>query len=181
MATDTPDDRGDDGTDPADAFPRTGIEVHSHFHFGMTGSFPLRLAELFFADDGLYIAEYAYVTPFIGLTARKHRREAGAMARLYEEYGLDAVLLEADSFVWHDYDNIDRVDVYDGGWFGRPKVAVYPTEGPSHAYRFHDRPAFEESAADLETDAPSRALPVERHDGLGFTPIESLKRFFHRE
>lgn len=158
--------------------PESGIEVEAHLHFGMTGSFPLRLGDLFFADDGLYVVEYGYVTPFIGLTARKHRRESAHMAVLYEQHGIDAVLVVADSVVWHGYDNVERVTAHSGGWLGRPKITVYPDEGPTHAYRFHDRPRFEEGIADLEAVAREHGFELERREGLGFAPRESIRRFF---
>lgn len=158
--------------------PETGLEVRAHLHFGMTGSFPLRLGDLFLADDGLYVVEYGYVTPFIGLTARKHRREAAGMARLVEDHGLDAALLEADRVVWHDHDDVDRIVVHDGGRLGRPKVAIYPRTGPSHAFRFHDRVAFEDGLADLVAAADEHGVAVDERSGLGFTPRESLRRFF---
>lgn len=168
---------------PADAadgieVPETGIEVEAHFHFGMTGSFPLRLGDLFFSDDGLYVVEYGYVTPFIGLTARKHRREAAGMRDLVDRHGVDAAIIVADSVVWHAYDNVERVVVHDGGWLGRPKVAVYPESGPSHGYRFHDRPAFEETVGELVAVADEYGIDVDERSGLGFTPRESLERFF---
>lgn len=169
----------DEPAEPADEeVPTTDVEVEAHVHYGMTGSFPLRVAELFFADDGLYIAEYAYITPFVGLASRKHRREAKAMGAIYEEYGLDAVLVQADSVVWHSYDNVERVVLHDGGWLGRPKIAVYPTEGPSHGYRIHDKPGWAEATADIEALAERTDLPLERKSGLGFTPRESIRRFF---
>ncbi len=158
----------------------TDVEVEAHVPFGMTGSFPLRLAELFFADDGLYIVEYSYVTPFVGLTMGKHRREAKAMAAVYEEYGLDAALVQADSVVWHSYDNVERVAVHEGGWLGRPKLSVYPAEGPSHAYRFHDRAAWSEALPDVEAAADRHDLRLDRKEGLGFTPRESIRRFLWR-
>lgn len=175
MSVEPPEDPGE----PADeSVPTTDVEVEAHVHYGMTGTFPLRVAELFFADDGLYVAEYAYITPFIGLASRKHRREAKAMAAMYEEYGLDAVLVQADNVVWHSYDNLDRVVLHEGGWIGRPKVAVYPAEGPSHAYRIHDKPNWAEAKADIERLPERHGVTVEHSGGLGFTPRESLRRFF---
>lgn len=159
-------------------YPSTDVEVEVHVHFGMTGSFPLRVADLFFADDGLYVVEYAYITPFIGLTASKHRREAGAMQEVYDRFGLDAVLFRADSVVWHSYDNLDRVVVHEGGWLGRPKVTVYAETGVSHAYRLHDVPAFEEAVAAIDGCAERYGFGLERESGLGFDPRESVRRFF---
>jgi hypothetical protein len=183
MATDAPE--GTDSSDPArengediEEVNTTDVEVEAHVPFGMTGSFPLRLAEVFFAEDGLYIAEYSYVTPFVGLTTGKHRREAKAMGAIYEEYGLDAVMVQADSVVWHSYDNVERVVVHEGGWLGRPKLSVYPAEGPSHAYRFHDRTAWAEALPNVEAAADRNGLSLDRREGLGFTPRESVRRFF---
>ena len=65
-----------DGQAPADEemsaeefeeLPTSDIEVEIRIGFGMTGSFPLRLADLFFVEDGLYVAEYEYLTPIFGL------------------------------------------------------------------------------------------------------------------
>ena len=171
-------DAVDDGDVPE--LPSTGIEVEAHLHFGMTGSFPLRLGDLFFTDDGLYVVEYGYVTPFIGLTARKHRREAAGMAALVEHHGVDGAIIEGDRVVWHAYDDLDRVVVHEGGRVGRPKIAVYPATGPSHAFRFHDRVAFEEGRADLGRVADRHGVAVDERTGLGFTPVESVRRFFWR-
>lgn len=164
-----------------DDLPNTDVEVHTHVHFGMTGSFPLRLAELFFADDGLYIVEYGYITPLFGLGAHKHRREAGAMAAVYDHHGLDEVLLQGDSFTWLNYAAIDQVVLYDGGRIGRPKIAVYSENGPSHAYRLHDIEVFEELEADIEEICTRYEITVDRRTGVGFSPGESLRRFFDRE
>lgn len=170
----------DDGTPDSDDLPSTDVEVEVHVHFGMTGSFPLRLADLFFADDGLYVAEYSYITPMFGLATKKHRRDARGMARIYEVHGLDEVLLQADAVFWHSYDALDRVELHDGGWLGRPKIAVYPVSGPSRAYRFHDDVLFEELVADLEACGRRRGFDVDHHRGLGFAPRESVARFFGR-
>lgn len=161
--------------------PSTDVEVDRHVHFGMTGSFPLRLAELFFADDGLYIAEYAYITPMFGLAVRKHHREAKGMAAIYEIHGLDEVLLQADGVIWHSYENLDRVVVYDGGALGRPKVAVHPERGSVHAYRLHgDDVDLDDLTADLEACGEKGGFDVERRGGVGFSARRTLARFFGR-
>lgn len=161
--------------------PNTDVEVHTHVHFGMTGSFPLRLAELFFADDGLYIAEYAYITPMFGLATRKHRREAKGMAAIFEIHGLDEVLLQADGVVWHSYENLKRVVLYEGGSLGRPKVLVQLKEGRAHAYRLHeDDPELEKFATSLEACGERENFDVVRRTGVGFSPRRTLARFFGR-
>ncbi|PSQ22670.1 hypothetical protein BRD01_08745 [Halobacteriales archaeon QS_8_65_32] len=172
-----------DDIDPAafDDLPNTAVEIDCHVHFCMTGSFPLRLAELFFADDGLYIAEYAYITPMFGLGTKKHRREAKGMAAILEIHGLDEVLLQADSVVWHSYENLNEVVSYDGSYLGRPKIAVHPEHGRVHAYRLHDEDAdFDDLAASLAACGQKRGFAVERRVGVGFNPRRSVARFFGR-
>lgn len=161
--------------------PSTDVEIECHVHFGMTGSFPLKLAELFFADDGLYVAEYAYITPMFGLGMKKHHREARGMAAIYEIHGLDEVLLQADGVVWHNYANVDRVILYDGGFLGRPKIAVHPDRGRVHAYRLHDEDVtLDDLTSRLDACSDDHGFAVERRSGVGFSPRASLARFFGR-
>ncbi|MFB6300285.1 MAG: hypothetical protein ABEH65_08510 [Halobacteriales archaeon] len=163
-----------------DQFPSTEIEVESHVHFGMTGSFPLRMAEIFFADDGLHVAEYAYITPMFGLGAKRHKREAASMQAIYDIHGLDEVLLRSDSVYWFSYDAIDRIVLYTGSWLGRPKLGIYPKNEASHAYRLHDDVEFEALADELRETASKHDLTCEVKYELGFTPIESIRRFYNR-
>lgn len=174
--------RDSDRIDPAtfEDLPSTDVAVDYHVHFGMTGSFPLRLAELFFADDGLYIAEYAYIMPIFGLGARKHHREAAAMRRIYEVHGLGEVLLQADQVTWHSYENLTRVALYDGGRLGRAKIAVHPGEGGSHAYRLHDDILFEDLVAETERCGERYGFSVEANAGVGVRPMASIRRFWSR-
>jgi hypothetical protein len=164
----------------AEDLPNTAVEVHTHVHFGMTGSFPLRLADLFFADDGLYIVEYGYITPLFGLGARKHRREAEAMASVFDHHGLDEVLVQGDSVMWLNYATVAQVILYDGGRLGRPKIAVQPKYGSSYAYRLHDTDVFSELALDIEEVCERYEVTFDRRAGVGFSPSESLQRFFDR-
>lgn len=158
--------------------PNTDIEVETHVHFGMAGSFPLRLAELFFADDGLHIVEYSYITPMFGLGTRKHRREARAMQAVYDHHGLDEVLLQGDSVTWLNYDAVERVVLYAGGWLGRPKITVYAADGQSYAYRLHEEGNVVDVASRIEESADRHGFDVELQTGLGFTPTENVRRFF---
>lgn len=171
-----------DEVDPAEFedLPSTGIEVEYHVHYGMTGSFPLRMAEVFFADDGVHIAEYAYITPLFGLGFRKHRREAAGMERIYEVHGLDEVLLQADGVHWLNPDGIERVVIYSGGWLGRPKIALYTADGLSYAYRLHDDVVFDDLVQGIVAWGDRYEVDVEDRYGLGFTPIESFWRFLNR-
>ncbi|PSP96195.1 hypothetical protein BRC94_13470 [Halobacteriales archaeon QS_5_70_17] len=158
--------------------PTSDIEVEYHVHFGMTGSFPLRLAELFLANDGLHVAEYAYITPMFGLGMKKHRREADAMARIFDAHGVDEVLLQADTVHWYPYDSVRRIVVHDGGRIGRPRIAVHASTGERHAYRLHAVDDLEELVEGLRATVAGRDVAVERESGVGFSPRESLERFF---
>lgn len=161
--------------------PSTDIEVDHHLHFGMAGTFPLRLADVFFADDGLHIVEYGYITLMFGLGARKHRREANAMQAVYETHGIDEVMLRGDSVYWLNYDGIARVLLHRGGWVGRAKLTVYVKDGESYAYRIHEHGEEEEMRELVEgiEDAADRyGFPFEVRDGVGFRPVENLQRFF---
>jgi hypothetical protein len=160
--------------------PSTDINVEYHVHFGMTGSFPLWLAELFFADDGLYIVEYAYITPLFGLTTRKHRREAETMKSVYDYHGIDEVLLQGDSITWLSYDNIDSIIIYEGGHLGRTKLVVYADDGPSYAYRIHDISGTMDLVANVNTVANRNGFTVESETGIGFDLRENIRRFLSR-
>lgn len=174
------------GTDPDDEFdseafddlPNTDVAVELHVHFGMAGSFPLRIAELFFADDGLYVAEYGYITPMFGLGTKKHHREADAMARVYEIHGLDEVLVQADKIHWYNYDAIDHVRLDDGGWLGRPKLTVYNVDERSEAYRLHDADLDELPAA-VDDCLADHGVEFDHRSGIGFDPVENVHRFFN--
>ena len=160
-------------------YGESGIEVDVHAHFGMTGSFPLRMAELFFASDGLHIAEYGLITPMFGLGTKKHRREAGAMAEIFDRFGIDEVLARADSVTWLSYDSLDQVVISDGGRLGNPRLGVYTEEGATHAYRIHEDDFDpDEFAARLSELSEERGFDVVSESGLGYRPGESLRRFF---
>lgn len=164
---------------PDREFGDSGIEVEVHAHFGMTGSFPLQIAELFFATDGVHLVEYGLITPLFGIGSRKHKREAGAMQEIYRRFGIDEVIARADAVTWLDYDAIDRVVVTDGGRFGNPRIGVYPQDGEGHAYRMHDEEFDPDAfAAELSTLADRRGFDVIAESGLGYRPGESLRRFF---
>ncbi|PSQ07662.1 hypothetical protein BRC97_03135 [Halobacteriales archaeon QS_6_71_20] len=157
----------------------SGIEVEVHGHFGMTGSFPLRICELFFASDGVHLAEYGMITPLFGLGVGKHEREAAAMVELLDRYGIDEVLARADAVTWLSYDTLDRVVVSDGGRLGNARVGLYPEAGDSHAYRIHDDGFDADAFVDeLTALGEERGFDVVSESGLGYRPRESLDRFF---
>ncbi|MFB6157142.1 MAG: hypothetical protein ABEJ34_04810 [Haloferacaceae archaeon] len=165
-----------------DDLPSTDIDVENYIHFGMAGSFPLRLADLFFAEDGLHIVEYSYITVMFGLGTGKHRREAKAMKAVYDTHGIDEVRLRGDKSIWLNYGGIDRVVLDRGGGLGRPKLTVYAADGESYAYRVHESggDGREDTAAllaDLEASAAAHDVELEVRDGFGFRPAESIHRF----
>jgi hypothetical protein len=175
-----------DPADPVDPetfedLPETDIETEVHVHFGMAGSFPLRIADLFFATDGLHIVEYSYITPMFGLGSKKHRREANAMESVYDIHGLDEVLLQGDSVHWLRYDALDRIVLHDGGRFGRPKLTVYPAgeDARSHAIRLHEIDDIDDLAASLREVAADYGFEFVVESGWGFAPRENIQRFFN--
>lgn len=161
-----------------DALPTSEITVEATIHFVMTGTFPMRIAEIFFSEQGLYITEYSYITPLLGLGTRKHRKNARAMKALYEEYGIDAVLLQADRVLWLDYAFVDRVVCYTGGRFGRPKVTVFSNDGPSYAYRLLGDRDFPGILPEVRAVTERHGVDLEVRDRVGFNPRQSLARFF---
>lgn len=163
-----------------DSLPSSDIEVEAHIHFGMTGSFPLRIGELFLTSTGVYIAEYSYITPMFGLGTRKHRKDAGAMQALFERYGIDAVLLQADKFYWLAYDAIEELVLYSGGRYGRPKVTIFTADHSSYAYRLIGDRDFESMIEELQSVAEAYDLTMRIEDRLGFHPHRNLRRFFTR-
>lgn len=171
-----------DEIDPSEFedLPSTDIETELHVHFGMAGSFPLRIGDLFFASDGLHIVEYSYITPMFGLGTKKHRREASAMQRVYDIHGIDEVLLQGDSVYWLNYEAVDRVVLHRGGYFGRPKLTVYPADetARSHAFRLHEEDDPDALAASLRAVAEGRPFEVVVKRGTGFDPVENVERFF---
>jgi hypothetical protein len=164
-----------------DELPTTDIETDLHVHFGMAGSFPLRLVDVFFATDGLHLVEYSYITPMFGLGAKKHRREADAMQSVYDVHGLDEVLLQGDNVFWLNYEAVDRIVFHRGGYFGRPKITIYPVDesARSHAFRLHDNDDVDALAASLREAAEGRPFEVVVESGSGFRPRENLQRFFN--
>lgn len=171
----------DVGLDDPDSLPSSDIEVEAAIHFVMTGTFPMQIAEIFFTTSGLYITEYSYITPLLGLGTRKHRKHAQAMRAMYDRYGIDAVMIQSDRVVWLDYDLIDRIVLYSGSWLGRPKVTILSVDGPSYAYRLLGDREFEEIVGDVQAAAEGYGVNLEVRDQVGFNPRRSLARFFGRE
>lgn len=143
----------------------------------MAGTFPLRVADLFFTDEELVIAEYAYLTPLFGLAGGNATQASASAAARFREGGVPAVCDAAERVHRQSYRELDRVRIYDGGSAGRPKVAVDVSAGPPYAYRIHapvDLDALTEPLVALGDD---RSFDVSRRNGLGFSPGASLRRF----
>lgn len=159
--------------DRSRAEPSVGVYVH----FGMTGTVPLRLADLYFTTDNLLVAEYGTITPVVGLLTGTPRREAARLARTYRERGLEGVRESADRTIVVPYDEIDRIVCYDGRSVAREKIAVHVTDGPPYGYRIHapiDLGAFADGLASFPATS---MLSVEVRSGIGFDPVESVRRF----
>jgi len=172
----SPDDSDPTASRPErDDRPRCGA-VHVHVHLAVTGSFPLRVADLLFTDDGVVIPEYEYLTPLFGI-ARSGVDAAGDRAReRFTEAGTTGLVEMAERVHRLRYDEIASVDLYHSR-VGRPKLAVVTEPGPPYAYRVHapvDVDALEDALASL---GERRGFPVERHAQIGYSPVESLRRF----
>ncbi|WP_439027442.1 hypothetical protein [Haloarchaeobius sp. DT45] len=151
--------------------------VHVHVHHCMTGTTPLRIADVLFTDENLEIGEYATVTPMFGLVTGGHRKRAAEMAQLCAQKGPVAVLDESERRVSLPYDAVEVVRLYDGGRFGRPKLAIDTGEGPPYGYRIH-APVEVAALRDVLTDlGAEKGFRVEVVEGVGFSPKESLRRF----
>jgi hypothetical protein len=160
-----------DGDGPDE--PTVGV----HVHFAMTGTVPLRLADLFFTDEALLVVEYGLFTPLFGLATGGPRRAAARMARAYAEDGVAAVRERGDRTVALAYDDVERVVLHDGGRLARERVAVQVADGPSYAYRVHAPVDLEALADGLSAFGPTADVPVAVRTGLGFSPLGSLRRF----
>ena len=153
--------------------PTVGV----HVHFGMTGTVPLRLADLFFTTEHLLVAEYGTITPVVGLLTGAPGREAAGLARTYRDRGLEGVRESVDRTTVVPYEEIERIVCHDGRWVAREKVAVHVADGPPYGYRIHAPVDLEAFADGLASFPPTATLPVEVRSGVGFDPVESLRRF----
>ncbi|WP_435157526.1 hypothetical protein [Haladaptatus sp. DFWS20] len=148
--------------------------AYAYVNFGMTGTIPLRMADLVFTRDCLVIAVYGRITPLFGLARGTPKRSAAAMRRRYEEDGIDGVLVAADEVHRIEYDDVDRIELYDGGRIAREKIAVHTGDEPPYAYRIHapiDIPALADALS------PVLGESVEIQTGMGFNPRMSIARF----
>jgi hypothetical protein len=166
--TGTPEPDGD-GTDQ----PTVGV----HVHFAMTGTVPLRLADLFFTDEALLVVEYGVFTPLFGLATGGPERAAARMARAYAEDGIAAVRERGDRTVALAYDEVERVVLHDGGRLARERIAIQVADGPPYAYRVHAPVDLGALAEGLSSFGPTADVPVAVRSGLGFSPLESVRRF----
>jgi hypothetical protein len=168
---------GVSGSPPPDDEESDQPTVGVHVHFAMTGTVPLRLADLFFTDEALLVVEYGLFTPLFGLATGGPRRAAARMARVYTADGVAAVRDHGDRTVALAYDDVERVLLHDGGRLANERVAVQVAEGPPYAYRVHAPVDLEALADGLSAFGPTADVPVEVRSGLGFSPVESLRRF----
>lgn len=151
--------------------------VHVHVHSVMGGTFPLRVADLVFTDSALVIPEYQYLTPLFGIARGETQEVTEEAADRYRRDGLPALVSFAERTHRVTYDRVDRVRLYDGGAFGRPKVVADVVSGPPYAYRVHAPVDLDALAGALESLGARREFAVERSPGLGFDPMANARRF----
>ncbi|MEF8853262.1 MAG: hypothetical protein V5A28_12735 [Haloarculaceae archaeon] len=153
-----------------------GGPVHVHVHLAVTGAFPLRVADVLFTGDGVVIPEYEYLTPLFGI-ARSGVAEAGETAReRYREAGLPGLVGAAERVHRLPYDDVATVRLYHSR-VSRPKVAVTVESGPPYAYRLHAPVDLDSLAGALRSLGDRSGFAVERHAGIGYSPVTSVRRF----
>lgn len=150
--------------------------VHVHVHLVMTGTFPLRVADLLFTDGELLVPEYEFLTPF-ALARGKVETVSRTASKIHQKEGVSGLLDAAERTHRLPYDEVQGVRIYDGGRFARPKVAIDVGGGPPYAYRVHspvDLPALTAALASL---GDRRGFDVQSSGGAGFHPLSSVRRF----
>lgn len=158
------------------ADPDPPAAVHVHVHMAMTGSFPLRVADLLFTDAAVVIPEYAYLTPLFGI-ARGKARDAGESAReRYREGGLSGLVEHSERTHRIPYDAVEAVRLSTGS-VTRPKVAVDPADGPPYAYRIHAPVEPDDLADALRSLGDRRGFGVQHRSDSGLALRNSLRRF----
>jgi len=149
--------------------------VHAHVHLAVAGAFPLRVADVLFTEDELVVTEYEYLTPLDIARGRVH--EAGKQAReRVRESGPADLVAAAERTHRLGYADLERVRLYESGP-GRPKLAVDPAVGPPYAYRIHAPVDLEALAGTLRPLGDRQNFEVTVASALGFSPVNSLRRF----
>lgn len=151
--------------------------VHVHVHLAMTGTFPLRVADLFFTDGGVLVPEYEYLTPLFGIVGRQVPEVSTQARKCYRQHGVGGLIEEAERVHRIPYEEVDCVRFYDESGAGRPKLAVDVVSGPPYAYRIHAPVDDDALAGALRSLGERRGFEVRTASTLGFSPLNSLRRF----
>jgi len=143
----------------------------------MGGAFPLRMADLLFTDDQVLIPEYYYLTPLFGIARGKTHDVAETAVERFQTEG-PAGLVDMAKRTHHiDYEDVERVRIYNGRGIGRPKVAIDVADGPAYAYRVHAPVDVDRLASALSSLGGRRGFDVQYHAKVGFSPLRSIRRF----
>lgn len=148
-----------------------------HVHHAMTGTFPLRVADVCFTDDAVVIPEYAYLTPLFGIAGGKGQAAADTAREHIENGGLAALRQYANSTTELTYADVDSIRLHDGGRIGRPKLSIHPASGAPYGYRLHAPVDVDALASALESIGTTHDIDVLHTAGVGFSPRASLHRF----
>ncbi len=151
--------------------------VEVHVHLVMTGTFPLRVADLLFTTTELLIPEYEYITPLFGILRSSVDNASKQAKKRYRDGGVVALLELAEETHRFSYEAVKCIRVYQSG-IARPKVAVVVDDAPTYAYRIHAPVDLDSLTDALQSLGRRRNFSVERHDRIGFSPVNSLRRFF---
>ena len=152
-------------------------DVHVHVHLVMGGAFPLRIADLLFTDEAVVVPEYRYLTPLFGLARGGVQSAGDAAVERFRTDGVAGLVDMANRTHQIDYRDLERVRLYGGRALGRPKVAVDVVTGPPHAYRIHAPVEMDRLVSALTGLGERRGFEVEFRSGLGFRPLQCLRRF----
>lgn len=151
--------------------------VHVHVHRVMGGAFPLRVADLLFTDGSLVIPEYRYLTPLFGVARGGTQSATDAAAERVRTDGVAGLVEMAERTHRVAYDDIEGIQLYDGGSIGRPKIAVDVDSGPPYAYRIHAPVEIDRLVSALTGLGARRGFDVRFHSTVGFSPLKSVRRF----
>jgi hypothetical protein len=143
----------------------------------MGGAFPLRVADLLFTDETLLVPEYRYLTPLFGIARSGSQSVADAAVERFRAEGVAGLLELANRTHRIGYDDVERVHLYGGRSFGRPKLAVDVASGPPYAYRIHAPVEIPRLRGALTGLGARRGFEVTYHSTLGFSPLKSVRRF----
>jgi hypothetical protein len=145
----------------------------------VTGSFPLRVADILFTNEAVVVPEYDHLTPVFGLLAGGTERASERARKRYREDGLAGLVEAAERVHRVPYDDVSVVRL-SVSRIARPKLAVEPVDAVPYAYRVHAPIEVDPLFDALQSLGDRRGFDVERRSAIGYDPVESVRRFLAR-